>query len=500
MEYRILGPLEVLDDRGPVALGTLKERIVLAALLLRANESVSRERLIDDLWGESPPPTATKAVNVYVSQLRKTLARDGAGAITTLAGAYRLDVGPERLDALRAQRLVTRARESAAAGEVESAAELFRAALELWRGRTLADVAFESLGRVEVEQLEELRVAALIERIDCDLALGRHAELIGELQLLVREHPLRERFRAQQMLALYRADRQAEALEAYQQARRELLGGLGIEPGESLQRLQQGILQHDPALELAPAIAAPGEPARPAEDGRRPLTRLVLAEDHYLLREGLRRLLETQPDLEIAAVCEDLESLLAAVEAERPDVVVTDIRMPPGNLDEGIRAAERLRNDHPDVGVVVLSQYAEPGYALALFEAGTERRAYLLKERVHDVDQLVVAIRAVADGESVVDPKVVEALVAENSRREESPLNELTKRELDVLREMAEGKNNAAIAEALRLSERTVEKAIHAIFLKLGLAWETAVHKRVKAVIFYLSGTAAETRPAESSS
>ena len=226
----------------------------------------------------------------------------------------------------------------------------------------------------------------------------------------------------------------------------------------------------------------------------------MLAEDHYLLREGMRRLLETNPDLEVAAVCEDLDSLLAAVEAERPDVVVTDIRMPPGNLDEGIRASDRLRVEHPDVGVVVLSQYLEPAYALALFEEGTERRAYLLKERVHDVGQLVAAIRAVAEGGSVVDPKVVEALVAEKTRREHSPLNELTQRERDVLREMAEGKNNAAIAEALRLSERTVEKVIHSIFLKLGLAWETAVHKRVKAVIFYLSGTAAETRPAERSS
>ena len=226
----------------------------------------------------------------------------------------------------------------------------------------------------------------------------------------------------------------------------------------------------------------------------------MLAEDHYLLREGMRRLLETNPDLEVAAVCEDLDSLLAAVEAERPDVVVTDIRMPPGNLDEGIRASDRLRVEHPDVGVVVLSQYLEPAYALALFEAGTERRAYLLKERVHDVGQLVAAIRAVAEGGSVVDPKVVEALVAEKTRREHSPLNELTHRERDVLREMAEGKNNATIAEALRLSERTVEKVIHAIFLKLGLAWETTVHKRVKAVIFYLSGTSAETRPAERSS
>ena len=218
--------------------------------------------------------------------------------------------------------------------------------------------------------------------------------------------------------------------------------------------------------------------------------RLVLAEDHYLVREGVRRLLETQPDLEIAAVCGDLDSLLAAVTAEHPDVVVTDVRMPPGDSDEGIQAAEQLRETDPDVGVVVLSQYASPSYALALIKRGSAGRAYLLKERVKDLGQLVTAIRAVAEGGSVIDPKVVEALIAENARAEKSPLHELTPRERDVLHEMAAGKNNAAIAEALVLSERSVEKVINSIFLKLGLTWEASVHKRVKAVILYLSESA----------
>jgi DNA-binding NarL/FixJ family response regulator len=218
-----------------------------------------------------------------------------------------------------------------------------------------------------------------------------------------------------------------------------------------------------------------------------PTIRLVLAEDHYLVREGVRRLLETHPDLEVAAVCGDLDSLLGAVDAERPDVVVTDIRMPPGDSDEGIQAAERLRETNPEVGVVVLSQYADASYVLALVRAGSARRAYLLKERVEDLEQLVAAIRTVAAGGSVIDPQVVEALVAENARGEESPLSQLTPRERDVLREMAEGKNNAAIAGALFLTERSVEKVIHSIFVKLGLAWEEAVHKRVKAVILYLA-------------
>ena len=215
--------------------------------------------------------------------------------------------------------------------------------------------------------------------------------------------------------------------------------------------------------------------------------RLVIAEDHLLVREGIRRLLETEPDIEVAAVCSDLDSLLAAVETEHPDVVVTDIRMPPGNSDEGIQAAERLRTTDPDVGVVVLSQYATPSYALALLEGGSAGRSYLLKERVQDPGELVSAIHAVANGGSVIDPKVVEALVAEDARGERSPLKSLSEREQDVLREMAAGKSNAAIGESLFLAERSVEKVIHSIFLKLGLTWEPSVNKRVKAVILYMA-------------
>jgi DNA-binding NarL/FixJ family response regulator len=215
--------------------------------------------------------------------------------------------------------------------------------------------------------------------------------------------------------------------------------------------------------------------------------RLVLAEDHYLVREGVRRLLATRADLEVVAVCGDLDSLLATVEAERPDVVVTDIRMPPGGTDEGIQAAERLRVSHPEIGVVVLSQFSHPGYALALLESGTAGRAYLLKERVEDVEQLAAAIHAVAAGGSMIDPQVVEALVSTKTNAQRSKLDDLTPRERDVLREMAEGKNNAAIAATLFLTERSVEKVIHSIFLKLDLAWESAIHKRVKAVILFLA-------------
>ncbi len=256
MEFRILGPLEVVEDGNPVALGTLKERLVLGVLLLHANEFVSRERLIDDLWGEAPPPTARKAVNVYVSQLRKALGRAEADPIATASGGYRLQVEPDAVDALRAQLLLGQARERASRGELDSASEVFAEALSLWRGPTLAGLQLESRGRDEVDRLDELRITTLMERIDCDLALGRHDQVLGELTVLVREHPLRERLRAQQMLALYRADRQAEALEAYVEARQTLVDDLGIEPSEALQRLQQAILRHDPALQTPVGTAA----------------------------------------------------------------------------------------------------------------------------------------------------------------------------------------------------------------------------------------------------
>jgi DNA-binding NarL/FixJ family response regulator len=189
----------------------------------------------------------------------------------------------------------------------------------------------------------------------------------------------------------------------------------------------------------------------------------------------------------VVATCGDLRSLLDAVEAEQPDVVLTDIRMPPSKQDEGIQAAAQLRKSHPDVGVVVLSQYAEPGYALALLESGSDGRAYLLKERISDRGQLVSAIQEVAQGGSVIDPKIVEVLVAAKTRAERSPLLELTAREQEVLAEIAQGKSNTAIAESLVLTKRAVEKHINSIFLKLDLSYADDVSRRVKAALLFLA-------------
>ena len=221
-----------------------------------------------------------------------------------------------------------------------------------------------------------------------------------------------------------------------------------------------------------------------------PVITVVLGEDSYLVREGLRQVLAGAPEVELVAECGDADALMREIEERQPDVVLTDIRMPPTHTDEGIRLAADLRVAYPRIGVVVLSQYADPGYVLELLAAGSEGRAYLLKERVHDRRELVAAIEAVAGGESVIDPKIVEVLVAAKARDERSPLAELTPREREVLAAIAEGKSNAAISDALVLTKRAVEKHINAIFLKLNLSHSQAAEKvspRVKAALVFLA-------------
>jgi DNA-binding NarL/FixJ family response regulator len=214
---------------------------------------------------------------------------------------------------------------------------------------------------------------------------------------------------------------------------------------------------------------------------------IALADDSVIAREGITHILAPQPDMEVVASCGDLPSLLQAVERERPDVVVTDIRMPPTGTDEGIRAAALLRERHPDIGVVVLSNYGDPAFALALLESGSEGRAYLLKERIHDRAQLVAAIEAVVAGGSILDAKIVETLVTTKLPAERSPLSDLTAREREVLAEIAKGTSNAAIADALFLTKRAVEKHINAIFLKLDLGHAEEINQRVKATLLFLA-------------
>jgi len=217
--------------------------------------------------------------------------------------------------------------------------------------------------------------------------------------------------------------------------------------------------------------------------------RVVIAEDSLIVRTGIQQILGLAPNVEVVASCGDLPELMEAIAREHPDVVLTDIRMPPTQVDEGIKVAGWLREAHPDIGVVVLSQYADPSYALTLLEPGSDRRGYLLKERVHDASQLRGAIEAVAQGGAMIDPKLVDALVVGKARLARSPLAELTPRETTVLAQIAQGASNAAIAESLVLTKRAVEKHIHSIFLKLGLAFADDVSKRVKATLLFLSET-----------
>ena len=249
MEFRILGPLEVSSDGGPVPLGGGRQRAVLALLLLRLGEVVSTEQLLEELWAGRPPATATKVVQLYVSRLRKRL---GDGLLLTRAPGYVLRVDPENLDAHRFVRLFEKGREALARGSPELAAGALREALSLWHGPALADFRYEPFAQGEIARLEDLRLACMEERIEADLALGADAELTGELEALVSAHPLRESLRGQLMLALYRSGRQAEALAAYQAARQALVDGLGIEPSPSLQRLERAILDQEPVLDGAP--------------------------------------------------------------------------------------------------------------------------------------------------------------------------------------------------------------------------------------------------------
>jgi DNA-binding SARP family transcriptional activator len=242
VEFRILGPLEVVERGGTVPLGGSRQRALLALLLTRANEVVSTDRIIDELWGAQPPKSAANALQYHISQLRKTLAPNTP--IVTQEPGYLFQVGADDLDLLRFERLI----EDAQHAPPELAAGLLRDALGLWRGAALADLAQESFAQAEILRLEELRLRAVERRVEADLELGLHGELVAELEVLVREHPLRERFRGLLMLALYGSGRQADALDVYRETRRLLVDELGVEPSPGLQKLESAILQHDPAL------------------------------------------------------------------------------------------------------------------------------------------------------------------------------------------------------------------------------------------------------------
>ena len=337
MQFRILGPLEVERTGRPLTLGGAKQRAVLAVLLLRANRVVSRDRLVDAVWGERAPETAYSALQGYVSALRKTL---GADLILTRAPGYVLETAPTSVDLGRFESLVAEGSTALAAGKAGRASARLCEALDLWRGEPLADL--DSLGFVQIERvrLGELRLSAIEERLDADLALGRDAELVAEIRVLVGEHPLRERLRAQLMLALYRSGRQAEALDVYQQGRRLLAEELGLEPGEALKRLEHAILEHDPA-HGAPARAARTSPPARKRRSRRALAGALAIIGLGGLAAGLtvaliggsKKALPVRPD-SLAVIDTHTNRLIGDVPIDgRPVAIAAD--------DKGVYAAAR---------------------------------------------------------------------------------------------------------------------------------------------------------------
>jgi DNA-binding SARP family transcriptional activator len=332
MEFRILGPLEVQIDGAALPLRGSKQRALLAALLLRANRVVSSEQLIDELWGEQPPDTAPNTLQVYVSNLRKTLGRD---VVVTQPPGYLVRAGVDELDAVRFERLVAESHDLPAA----EAAPRLREALALWRGPALADFAYEPFAQTEIARLEELRLAATEERIAAELALGRPADVVGELEALVIEHPLRERLRELLMLALYRSGRQAEALQEYQRTRSELVEQLGIDPGTALQRLEKAILVQDPSLDLAAAAAppAPEPPPAPPRESRKTVTVVftdLSAGGNGLDPEALARVAGRAVDT-VARVLERHGASVAKLVGER---VMAVFGVPSVHEDDALRA------------------------------------------------------------------------------------------------------------------------------------------------------------------
>ena len=378
MEFRILGPLDVVEQGRVLPLGGPRQRALLALLLTRANEVVSADRLVDELWGAEPPRTPANALQYHVSQLRKALAPHEV--VVTQEPGYVIRVGPDELDLLRFERLV----EEAQRAPPELAARLLHEALDLWRGPPLADLADESFAQTEILRLEELRLAALERRVDADLALGRFAELVGEVQSLVREHPLRERLRAALMQALYGSGRQVEALEVYRETRRLLVDELGIEPSPALHELEQAILRHDPALA---SQAAPAPPPRRAI--------LVVATDRgrmddvLVIAEPLAR--RTARELIMARLLRDDDGLAAASAtlSERRDALARQgvaSRVASHTTDEPGMDAVRLATEY-EVDLLLLG--AAPG----LLESGhpDQDLAVVLERAPCDVAVLVGA-------------------------------------------------------------------------------------------------------------
>jgi DNA-binding SARP family transcriptional activator len=417
MDYRILGPLEVRSADRLVPLRGARQRELLAVLLLHANETVSSDRLIDELWEDDPPPTAAKMIQNAVSQLRKLLEPDGEQLLVTRSPGYLLRVAPGELDADRFDRLVAEGRQELAAGAPTDAAERLGEALALWRGPALVDFADASFARAEAARFEELRSAAIEDRIDAELALGRHADVIAELEVLVAQYPLRERLRGQLMLALYRSGRQADALHVYQETRDVLVEELGLEPGPALQRLEKAVLRQDPALELGGEEARPSAepPTEPVSGPQMRKTVSVVAADVLSLSgphdpEALRRPMARAVD----AVTEVLRRHGASTEPSTGGGVIGIFGVPRVHEDDALRAVRAASEGRAAVSELVPELERDWGITLAV-RAGVNTGE-------------IVAGNAVAHGLVAGDAVTVAARLQQVAEPDEILVDEQTER------------------------------------------------------------------------
>lgn len=492
VQLRLLGPLELAGARGTVPVPRAKERVLLTMLALRANEVVSDDMLVDALWGDQPPRTAVKTLRSYVSRLRDLLAEAGAPqtALETAPGGYRLNLGPSQLDVAGAQALVSRARDAAARYDYAAAAELFAKALRSWRGPPLGDLADEPWASAHVAAFNELRLLVIEEQLDATLNSGHHGLVAAEAEKLVREHPLRERLWEVWILALYRAGRQAEALQAYQQLRKTLKHELGIDPTPALQALERAVLTHDP--QLLPGVRPPVSAQQPAADAaiasgqdgpEPPSIRVIIADDHPLWRQTLRGLLEATRTAVVVAAAANGQEAIEATRDAKPDVVLMDIDMP---RVDGIEATRQIVAERRETRVLVLSSLKESREVLAAVRAGAS--GYLVKTA--EATEIAQAIRQVHRGELAFPPELAQLVLGElrSTKPAASPLERagLTAQEGRVLELMASGQSNHSIAQSLRLAPKTVEAHVTCIFSKMGLEPTPDQHRRVQAVLAYL--------------
>ena len=471
VEFHILGPLEIVDDEGRASpVRGEKVRRLLALLLISPNRVVSTDRLVDQIWDDMDVDAGLAALRVNMSRLRKTLGPHAATMIATRAPGYVLEATPDQVDALRFERGVAAGRTALAVGQPAEAAAELTAALALWRGPALADLADWPPVVGAATQLEELRLAALEDRVEADLACGRHAVLVGELEALTADNPLRERLWAARILALYRAGRQADALRAYQSLHTMMGEELGLEPSPELRRLEQLVLAQDPSLDTPAAPSATTAPA----DSAAAATTVMLVDDHPMWREAIRSALERSSTATVVAEAEDGEAAVQVAIDARPDVILMDLHLP---RLHGTDAARRILAEHPSARILMLSSSGEEADVLEAVKAGAQ--GYLLKTGT--AGDVVDAVTRVATGEPVFTPSLAGVVLGE-VRGERPDGVTLSSRQREVLRLLSGGESHAAIARALGIGETDVRGEIVATVAALQGTVPTNAHSTGRAL------------------